>query len=45
MNDARLQDMHNVFQCDGPGGGNEYDSSEVSELSTYQVGHIACASF
>jgi hypothetical protein len=21
MNDARLQDKHNVFQCDGPGGG------------------------
>jgi hypothetical protein len=21
MNDARLQDMQNVFQCDGPGGG------------------------
>jgi hypothetical protein len=20
MNDARLQDMHNVFQWDGPGG-------------------------
>jgi hypothetical protein len=41
MNDARLQDLHNVFRCDGPGEAmNTIRLKSVNtELSTYQVGH------